>query len=122
MSDGRFALRRESRATGGEFELVVDDAYAGFGGAPRGHAVRGRDVHGLAAMALGLCDVVQAWAGGVRVESLFMDGARHAQTEGALNKAVSVLGAARREPRHGGGGVARARAAKAHPRAPRGGA
>ncbi len=92
MSDGRFALRRrESRQTGGEFELVVDDAYAGSVERPVATLSGGEMFMASLAMALGLCDVVQAWAGGVRVESLFVDEGFGTLDEEALDKAVSVL-------------------------------
>jgi exonuclease SbcC len=92
MSDGRFALRRrESRQTGGEFELVVDDAYAGSVERPVATLSGGEMFMASLAMALGLSDVVQAWAGGVRVESLFVDEGFGTLDEEALDKAVSVL-------------------------------
>ena len=92
MSDGRFALRRrESRQTGGEFDLLVDDAYAGSTERPVATLSGGEMFLASLAMALGLSDVVQAWAGGVRVESLFVDEGFGALDEEALDKAVSVL-------------------------------
>jgi exonuclease SbcC len=92
MSDGRFALRRrESRQTGGEFDLLVDDAYAGSMERPVATLSGGEMFLASLAMALGLSDVVQAWAGGVRVESLFVDEGFGALDEEALDKAVSVL-------------------------------
>ncbi len=92
MSDGRFALRRrESRHTGGEFDLLVDDAYAGSMERPVATLSGGEMFLASLAMALGLSDVVQAWAGGVRVESLFVDEGFGALDEEALDKAVSVL-------------------------------
>jgi DNA repair protein SbcC/Rad50 len=92
MSDGRFTLRRrESRQTGGEFELVVDDAYAGSVERPVATLSGGEMFMASLAMALGLSDVVQAWAGGVRVESLFVDEGFGTLDEEALDKAVSVL-------------------------------
>ena len=92
MSDGRFALRRrEARVTGGEFELVVDDAYAGSIERPVATLSGGEMFMASLAMALGLSDVVQAWAGGVRVESLFVDEGFGTLDEDALDKAVAVL-------------------------------
>ena len=92
MSDGRFTLRRrESRQTGGEFELVVDDAYAGSVERPVATLSGGEMFMASLAMALGLSDVVQAWAGGVRVESLFVDEGFGTLDEEALDKAVTVL-------------------------------
>ncbi len=92
MSDGRFALRRrEARVTGGEFELVVDDAYAGSIERPVATLSGGEMFMASLAMALGLSDVVQAWAGGVRVESLFVDEGFGTLDEESLDKAVAVL-------------------------------
>lgn len=92
MSDGRFTLRRQaSRHTGGEFDLSVEDVYAGAKGRSVATLSGGEMFLASLAMALGLSDVVQAWAGGVRVESLFVDEGFGTLDEEALDKAVSVL-------------------------------
>lgn len=92
MSDGRFHLRRRSvRQMGREFELVVDDAYTGAGERSAATLSGGEMFLASLAMALGLGDVLQAWAGGVRVESLFVDEGFGSLDEDSLDKAVSVL-------------------------------
>jgi DNA repair protein SbcC/Rad50 len=92
MSDGRFRLRRkESKHMGGEFDLVIDDAYAGSIERSVATLSGGEMFMASLAMALGLSDVVQAWAGGVRVDSLFVDEGFGSLDEDALDKAVSVL-------------------------------
>lgn len=92
MSDGRFRLRRkETRQTGGEFELVVDDAYTGAVERSAATLSGGEMFMASLAMALGLSDVVQAWSGGVRLESLFVDEGFGSLDEESLDKAVAVL-------------------------------
>lgn len=92
MSDGRFRLyRRESQQRGGEFGLSVDDAYTGTASRPVATLSGGEMFQASLAMALGLGDVLQAWSGGVRVESLFVDEGFGTLDDEALDKAVSVL-------------------------------
>ncbi len=92
VSDGRYRLRRQERAlTGHEFDLVVDDAYVG--GAPRPAAsLSGGEVFlASLAMALGLGEVLQAWSGGIRVESLFVDEGFGALDEDTIERAIELL-------------------------------
>lgn len=92
MSDGRFRLRRrESRAVGTEFELMVEDAYTGAAERSAATLSGGEMFLASLAMALGLSDVVQQHAGGVRIESLFVDEGFGSLDEESLDKAVMVL-------------------------------
>lgn len=92
MSDGRFRLRRrELKATGKEFELAVDDAYTGAVERAVATLSGGEMFMASLAMALGLGDVLQAWSGGVRVESLFVDEGFGSLDDESLDKAVAVL-------------------------------
>lgn len=92
MSDGRFHLRRRDiRQIGKEFDLLVADAYNGAAERPAASLSGGEMFLASLAMALGLSDVLQATAGGVRVESLFVDEGFGALDEEALDKAVAVL-------------------------------
>jgi exonuclease SbcC len=92
MSDGRFRLRRrELKAAGKEFELAVDDAYTGAVERAVATLSGGEMFMASLAMALGLGDVLQAWSGGVRIESLFVDEGFGSLDDESLDKAVAVL-------------------------------
>jgi exonuclease SbcC len=98
MSDGRFRLRRQERAqTGREFDLVVDDAYVGGLARPAASLSGGEVFLASLAMALGLGEVLQAWAGGIRVESLFVDEGFGALDEDTVERAIELL---ERLPQH----------------------
>ncbi len=98
MSDGRFRLRRQERAqTGREFDLVVDDAYVGGAPRPAASLSGGEVFQASLAMALGLGEVLQAWAGGIRVESLFVDEGFGALDEDTVERAIELL---ERLPQH----------------------
>ncbi|MBN2442730.1 MAG: hypothetical protein JXJ04_15345, partial [Spirochaetales bacterium] len=76
MSKGRFLLRRvmerEDKRTSGGLNLEIDDAYTGKS---RSVATLSGGESFLAALslALGLADVVQSYAGGIRLDTLFID-------------------------------------------------
>ncbi|MBL8602744.1 MAG: SMC family ATPase [Myxococcales bacterium] len=92
MSDGRFTLHRSAaRERGKEFELAICDAFTGTLARPVSTLSGGEMFVASLAMALGLGDVLQAWAGGVRIESLFVDEGFGSLDEEALDKAVSLL-------------------------------
>jgi len=98
MSDGRFRLRRQERAqTGREFDLVVDDSYVGGVARPAASLSGGEVFLASLAMALGLGEVLQAWAGGIRVESLFVDEGFGALDEDTVERAIELL---ERLPQH----------------------
>lgn len=98
MSDGRFRLRRQERAqTGREFDLVVDDSYVGGVARPAASLSGGEVFLASLAMALGLGEVLQAWAGGIRVESLFVDEGFGALDEDTVERSIELL---ERLPQH----------------------
>ena len=76
MSRGRFLLRRGAgttdRRVAGGLDLVVFDEYTGQERAARTLS-GGESFLASLALALGLADVVQAHAGGVHLETLFVD-------------------------------------------------
>ncbi len=92
VSDGRFRLRRQERAqTGHEFDLVVDDAYVGAVPRPVASLSGGEVFLASLAMALGLGEVLQAWSGGIRAESLFVDEGFGSLDEDTIERAVELL-------------------------------
>ncbi|MBI5516605.1 MAG: SMC family ATPase [Deltaproteobacteria bacterium] len=92
MSDGRFRVRRRLvRSAGHEFDLVVEDAFGGAEERAVATLSGGEMFMASLALALGLSDVVQAHAGGIRLESLFVDEGFGSLDEEALDKAVGVL-------------------------------
>jgi exonuclease SbcC len=76
MSRGRYRLRRTDEVRhggrGSGLDLVVDDAHTGH---PRSvHSLSGGEMFMASlSLAMGLADVVQAHAGGLRLDSLFID-------------------------------------------------
>ncbi len=76
MSKGRYRLlRKESRTKGNKasgLELEVEDAYTGKV-RPVATLSGGESFMAALAMALGLSEVVQAYAGGIRLDTLFID-------------------------------------------------
>ena len=76
MSRGRYALRRrrdrEDRRSLGGLDLEVIDAHAGRA-RPAATLSGGESFLASLSLALGLADVVQARAGGVRLETMFID-------------------------------------------------
>jgi exonuclease SbcC len=94
MSKGRYQLvRKEDRAKGNKasgLELEVEDAYTG-----KVRAVAtlsgGESFMAALSLALGLSDVVQAYAGGIRLDTLFIDEGFGSLDAESLDLAVRTL-------------------------------
>ena len=76
MSNGRFQLERSSdvadRRSAGGLDLAVSDAYTGTN-RPVATLSGGESFLASLSLALGLADVVQAYSGGIRLDSVFLD-------------------------------------------------
>lgn len=94
MSQGRYLLlRKESRAKGNKasgLELEVDDAYTGKV-RPVATLSGGESFMAALALALGLSSVVQAYAGGIVLETLFIDEGFGSLDPQALELAIRTL-------------------------------
>ena len=94
MSKGRYQLQRnEERAKGNKasgLELVVDDAYTGK---TRSVATLsgGESFMAALSLALGLSDVVQAYAGGIKLDTLFIDEGFGSLDQESLDLAIQTL-------------------------------
>lgn len=94
MSRGRFTLQRvreqaDGRCAGG-LDLEVEDSYTGTA-RPVQTLSGGESFEASLALALGLADVVQAHAGGVRLDSVFIDEGFGSLDPEALDLAIRAL-------------------------------
>jgi exonuclease SbcC len=94
MSRGRFTLRRvvgqtDARLAGG-LDLEVEDSYTGTA-RPVATLSGGESFEASLSLALGLADVVQAYAGGVRLDSVFVDEGFGSLDPEALDLAIRSL-------------------------------
>ena len=94
MSKGRFELQRALRAADGRqsggLDIVVLDSHTGTT-RPVSSLSGGEGFMASLSLALGLADVVQNHAGGVRLESLFIDEGFGSLDSEALDQALQVL-------------------------------
>ena len=94
MTSGRFDLERERtredarRAAG--LDLVVLDSYTGTS-RPVNTLSGGEGFMASLALALGLADVVQSYAAGIRLETIFVDEGFGTLDEEAMDKALETL-------------------------------
>jgi len=94
MSKGRYQLLRgtdpEERHSLGGLELSVEDAYTGQT-RPVATLSGGEGFLAALSLALGLADVVQAYAGGIRLDTMFIDEGFGGLDQGALDLAIDTL-------------------------------
>jgi len=94
MSKGRYVLYRQQEKAKGAgasgLELVVDDAYSGRQ-RPVATLSGGESFMAALSLALGLSDVVQAYAGGIKLDTLFIDEGFGSLDQESLDLAVNTL-------------------------------
>lgn len=94
MSNGRYLLKLASarvRRGGAGLDLVVEDRYVGEGDRPVQTLSGGEMFLASLSLAVGLSDVVQAHAGGVHMDALFIDEGFGTLDDEALDAAVKTL-------------------------------
>jgi len=94
MSRGRYLLRRNTETTdrraAGGLELEVEDAYTA-NSRPVATLSGGESFQAALALALGLSEVVQAYAGGIRLDTIFIDEGFGSLDPEALDLAIDTL-------------------------------
>ena len=94
MSRGRYLLRRNTetadRRSAGGLELEVEDAYTA-NTRPVSTLSGGESFQAALALALGLSEVVQAYAGGIRLDTIFIDEGFGSLDPEALDLAIDTL-------------------------------
>lgn len=94
MSNGRFHLQRvkdrTDRRTAGGLDLEVHDSYTGTT-RPASSLSGGESFLASLSLALGLADVVQSYAGGIYLETIFVDEGFGSLDDEALDQALRAL-------------------------------
>ena len=94
MSRGRYLLRRNTtaadRRSAGGLELEVEDAYTAKS-RPVATLSGGESFQAALSLALGLSEVVQAYSGGIRLDTIFVDEGFGSLDPEALDLAINTL-------------------------------
>jgi len=94
MTHGRYQLSRESQVadarSAGGLTILVEDAYTGQQRSTKTLS-GGEGFMAALALALGLSDVVQSYAGGIKLDTLFVDEGFGSLDEEALDMAIDTL-------------------------------
>ena len=95
MTDGQYEMRRKTNGAGRQaqtgLELEVIDHYNGSNRSVKTLS-GGESFMASLALALGMSDVIERSAGGIQIESLFVDEGFGSLDDESLNQAINVLG------------------------------
>lgn len=95
MSRGRYILQRSEspldKRKGGGLDMVISDTWTGESKRPVGTLSGGEAFYTSLALALGLADVVQRYAGGIRLDTIFIDEGFGSLDADTLDLAIRTL-------------------------------